>query len=184
MITTNPAEQLPRVKIAPGKPRPAGEVAIYAALKAAPARVRLMIRLGAELGLRSCEIARIHSKDIENDLLGYTLIVHGKGGKIRRVPCSNDIAKVIQHANGWLFTGKIDGHLSGAHVSKLISRALPDGVTAHMLRHRAAGQFYRATSHDIRAVQELLGHASVATTQIYTPADNNQLRLAVAGARL
>jgi site-specific recombinase XerD len=64
-------------------------------------------------------------------------------------------------------------------VSKLISGALPDGVTAHMLRHWFATKTYTASGNDIRAVQELLGHASVATTQIYTMVESDVKRRAV-----
>ncbi|WP_022899139.1 tyrosine-type recombinase/integrase, partial [Humibacter albus] len=80
-----------------------------------------------------------------------------------------------------LFPGRVDGHLSAAYVSKLISRALPEGVTAHPLRHRFASRAY-AAERDIRAVQELLGHASVATTQIYTAVPDAALRRAALAA--
>lgn len=70
-----------------------------------------------------------------------------------------------------------------AHVGKLISRTLPAGWTTHTLRHRFASQAY-AVDRDIRAVQELLGHASVVTTQIYTAIPDNARRRAAAGADL
>lgn len=54
-------------------------------------------------------------------------------------------------------------------------------ATAHQLRHRFASAAYRAT-HDIRSVQELLGHASVATTQVYVAVPGEALRAAVAAA--
>lgn len=71
--------------------------------------------------------------------------------------------------------------LSPAYVSKLISRALPAGVTAHMLRHRFASAAYRG-ERDIRTVQELLGHSNVATTQVYTAVPDGALRAAVEAA--
>ena len=67
------------------------------------------------------------------------------------------------------------------YVGKLMSRALMAGWSAHSLRHRFAGLAY-SVERDIRAVQELLGHASVRTTQIYTPVPSGALRTAVRGA--
>lgn len=95
------------------------------------------------------------------------------------IPVPSTLARDILAANGWLFEGNIDGHLSAAYVSKLISRALPEGWTAHTLRHRFASMAYIGAGKDIRAVQELLGHASVATTQIYTAVEDDVMRAAV-----
>ena len=64
---------------------------------------------------------------------------------------------------------------------KLIARTLPDAWTTHTLRHRFASAAY-AADRDIRAVQELLGHASVSTTQIYTAIPAEAARRAVASA--
>jgi site-specific recombinase XerD len=80
-----------------------------------------------------------------------------------------------------VFPGQVNGHLTSGYVSKLVSDALPPGWTAHTLRHRFASVAYSA-DRDIRAVQELLGHASVATTQIYTAIPKDALRRAVNAA--
>ena len=64
------------------------------------------------------------------------------------------------------------------YLGKVIQSALPSGVTTHMLRHRFATVIYRAGA-DIRTVQELLGHASVATTQIYTQPRREAARRAI-----
>lgn len=180
---TDPTLTLPRVPVPPGVPRPANEVAVQQGLKAADDRVRLMVRLAAQIGLRCCEIAVVHTDDLRYDLLGYSLEVHGKGGKTRIVPLNPVLADTIRTAEpGYLFPGRVDGHLSAAYVSKLISRALPADTTAHPLRHRFASVAYEGSGRDIRAVQELLGHASVATTQIYTKVPDNAKRLGVLAA--
>ena len=180
-MPANPAELLPVVRAPLGRPRPAPEAALTGALSAAPERLRLMVRLAATVGLRCCEIAVVASSDVRRDLVGYSLLVHGKGGKTRQVPIDDVLARLIEDAGGWLFPGRIQGHLSAAYVSKLVSRVLPEGVTAHMLRHRFASRAYSADA-DLRAVQELLGHASVATTQIYTAVPDGHLRRAVLAA--
>jgi integrase len=65
-----------------------------------------------------------------------------------------------------------------SYVAERIREQLPGKYTTHSLRHRAASTAYSAT-HDIRAVQELLGHSSVATTQIYTATYRDDLIKAV-----
>uniref|UniRef100_UPI00351F023A tyrosine-type recombinase/integrase n=1 Tax=Microcella sp. TaxID=1913979 RepID=UPI00351F023A len=173
----NPAARLPRVRTRPGRPRPAADEALDAALERSDPRTQLMLRLAANLGLRCREIARVHSSDLEHDGIGWTLYVHGKGDRTRRVPLPDELAlRLIEHG-GWIFPGQEDGHLSAAYVSKLISKALP-GATAHQLRHRFATLAYQRGGRDIRAVQELLGHASIATTQVYTGVEFSALRRA------
>ena len=109
--------------------------------------------------------------------------VLGKGGRRRVVPLTRRLALELRALpRGYAFPGNADGHLSAAYVSKLISRALPEGVTAHMLRHRFASRAYVGSGRDIRAVQELLGHTSVATTQVYTAVPDGALRAGVEGA--
>ncbi len=181
-IGRNPAEFLPSVSAPLGRPRPAAENVIAEALLLADERVTLMIRLGANVGLRCCEIAAVHSSHLTRSPAGWSLRVNGKGSKVRVVPVSDSVAQaIIDRGEGYLFPGQLDGHLSAAYVSKLISRHLPPGVTAHQLRHRFASKAFRG-DFNIRAVQELLGHASVVTTQIYTQVDDEDLRIAARAA--
>lgn len=182
-VTVDPTLGLPKVSAPPGKPRPASEVVVEAGLRERDERVQLMIRLAAQAGLRCCEIALVHVRDIHEDLVGWSLLVHGKGRKQRVVPLTDGLARALRlyGADGYLFPGQVDGHLSAAYVSKLVSRALPQGSTAHRLRHRFASRAYSGTG-DIRAVQELLGHASVATTQIYTAVPDGAMRRGVEAA--
>lgn len=171
-------ESLPRVKPAAPAPRPAPTDAYRQALHGADKRVYLMLRLAAELGLRRGEIARLHIDDIGRDLLGEALSVHGKGNKIRCLPCSSELAALMRSAagaNGFIFPGSDTGHLSPNWVGKLIAAALPGKWTAHTLRHRFATRAYDS-SDDLLAVSRLLGHASVATTQRYIATDAARLR--------
>jgi site-specific recombinase XerD len=181
-VAADPAATLPKIATAIGQPRPAPDAALAAGRLAADQRVGLMLELAAHAGLRCCEICRVHSDDVVDDLLGASLRVHGKGGKLRIVPIGDQLAERIRAADGWLFPGRDHGHLSAAYASKRISRVLPDGWTAHTLRHRFASRAYLASGHDLRAVQQLLGHASVATTQIYTAVPDEQLRRAALAA--
>lgn len=184
-MAKDPARTLLPVTPDPGKPRPAPDADIDWALERASGDLALMIRLAAYAGLRCCEIAAVRSEHVTSrrsaDGAMYSLRVSGKGEKVRIVPIPPVVAHDIIDRAGIAFPGQIDGHLSAAYVSRLISDALPEGVTAHMLRHRFATKAY-AGSKNLRAVQELLGHASIATTQVYTYVDDDELRKAASWA--
>lgn len=175
----NPAQALPKVKQAPPLPHPANEEDIRSALARSDKRIRLMIRLAAEAGLRRAEVARVHANDFVEDLAGWSLIVHGKGTKDRLVPLNDDLARIARFTclanGGWAFPGNDNGHLSPEWVGKLVRGALPKGVSMHALRHRFATRAYGKTS-DLLAVQQLLGHASPETTQRYVVIDGERLR--------
>lgn len=178
--TQNPAAGLPSVKAKPGVPRPAPRHRVTEALLAADERDALMIRLGQHAGLRASEIARVHTDDLIEDLMGWSLRVRGKGGKERIVPLTRRLALELRtRPRGWVFPGRIDGHLSAGYVSKRLSWALGKGVTGHQLRHAFGTTAYQRGGHDIRAVQELLGHSSPETTARYTAVSRESLRAAV-----
>jgi integrase len=182
LIEADPARLLRKVPAAAAKPRPAPEEVVDRALAAADGRVYLMLMLGARHGLRRGEIAEIHSEDLIPGIGGWSLLVHGKGGKTRVVPLLPDVARALrERPAGWTFPNRGGGHLTAGHVGKLISATMPRGVTPHQLRHRFASRAYQG-SGDIRAVQELLGHASVATTQRYTAIANDALRVTLDAA--
>ena len=181
-LPADPTALLPTITPDRGRPRPAPEAAVQVALFSTDIRVRLMVELGASAGMRIGEICQVHTDDLREDLYGVSILVHGKGGKLRMVPLNDRLSVTMRNLpSGYLFPGQENGHLSASYCSKLVSAALPDGWTAHTLRHRFASVAYRA-ERDIRAVQELLGHASVATTQIYTEVPDDALRRAVAAA--
>lgn len=176
MIESDPARLLRKVPAVPGVPRPAAECTISDALHRADERAWLMLMLGSRHGMRRGEIARVSTRDLRVDGPNWSLIVHGKGGKDRQIPLLAEVARTIRDAPaGWLFPNGKGTHLTPAHVGKLVRRALEGEATAHQLRHRFATRTYQAT-RDIRAVQELLGHASVATTQRYTKVTDDALR--------
>lgn len=123
----DPAAALPKVRKTRPHPRPCPDVHIYAAMCAANDVERLMLRLGAEAGLRLSEIAAVHSRDVLEGDAGPSLIVRGKGDKQRIVPISEDLAKRITAAPGWLFPGRWRGHVEKSYVSRHLTRLLPDG---------------------------------------------------------
>ena len=179
----DPSLDVPRVKKPHAHPRPCPDRYIAAAMEMATPSERLMIRLGAECGLRRGEIARVHSDDVVADSAGRSLIVRGKGDKQRIMPLPDDLAGIIMDAHGYLFPGRFGGHVEESYVGDHISHLLPDGYGAHTLRHRFATVTY-ATTHDLFVVAELLGHESVETTEHYVAMPDGRLRAATAAVRL
>jgi integrase len=173
VVDVNPALKLPRVSESMPRPRPATDGVWVALLAAAPPRERLMARLACEAGLRRGEVAQVHTEDLISGVDGSSLIVHGKGGKQRVVPIPDGLADEIAGPPGYLFPridrwGNVaDAPMSADRVGHVISALIPPGWSMHKLRHRFATRGYAGTGN-LRAVQEALGHSSVATTQRYT----------------
>ena len=178
---TNPAAELPPVPESKPRPRPVTDEAWQHLLATADPRARMMGRLAAEAGLRRAEVAGLKRQDLIEEPDGWTLIVRGKGNKQRLVPITDSLASAIHtYSSGWspkgyIFPGNDNGHISPNWAGKIISDLLPPGWTMHKLRHRYASRGYAAT-RDLRAVQEALGHASVATTQRYTAVTRSEVR--------
>lgn len=181
---------LPRVKARRPMPRPTPEAVRDEALAVAAVDARLALMLAmADHGMRRSEVAVSATSDLIVE--GPSLVVHGKGNKRRVIPITEKLATLIAagaaghtpgaSAKGYLFPGNDDGHLSPRWVGTLCSRAMPGIWTMHSLRHRTATRAYTAT-HDIVAVQQLLGHDSVATTQMYTLVEEDRVRLAMLAA--
>lgn len=177
-IPADPSRLLPEVRVPQGVPRPVPEAVLARALLAAGPREELMLRLGAHLGLRRSEIAGLHS----DDLVGEELFVRGKGGRVRRVPCSLAVVAALgQLPQGWVFPAPSGGHLSADWVGRVLRRQLGHGWSAHTLRHRFASRAY-AAERDLFAVQELLGHSKPETTRRYTEVPAGALVAAVRAA--
>jgi len=193
--THDPAADLDPVRIPRKLPRPAPDDALTDALSTADDRARLAIELAALAGLRRSEIARLRWDQIT----AAEVLVQGKGGHWRRVPLHPDLCVSLNAArhradraaealdrvpSPFVFPSSHGGHLTPAHLGKIISRHIPPGTfTPHALRHRFATQAYAATL-DLRAVQELLGHTKPETTAIYAAVPDGALTAAVMGARL
>lgn len=151
-----------------------------------------IIMIFLNCGLRLSELTSINITSFKDD----TLTVVGKGNKERTIYL-NEIC--IQVINDYISVrpNAIEGHENALFLSNRKSRFSQKGVqhmlkkyliqakltdknySPHKLRHTAATLMYQYGNVDIRALQEILGHESVATTQIYTHIDKEQLRQAV-----
>lgn len=154
------------------------------------ARDRALFELAYSSGLRLSELINVRWADFEDG--GSLLRVTGKGGKIRVVPvgrAANDALAAwrAQHAVAdYVFPGHTGGHIGARAVQLRIKRwARLQGVQQrlhpHLLRHSCASHVLES-SQDLRGVQELLGHADIATTQIYTHLDFQHLARVYDGA--
>lgn len=185
-INLNPITQVPAPKRPSYTARPVDAVHINQVLsEPLRRRTRLMIVLAAYAGLRVHEIAKIRSRDY--DSVTGQLTVEGKGGYIDVVPLHPEVRKAIRTADlpavGWWFPSyvKPGQHVSSRDVGNTITAAfarIGATVTAHQLRHSFA-TYLLESGIDLRTVQVLMRHRSVATTAIYTRISMEQQRQAV-----
>jgi integrase/recombinase XerC len=143
-------------------------------------------------GLRIAEALALKRKDVPAE----ALTIVGKGRKTRMVPVLPQVLRAIAdylalcpfelRPEGPLFVGARGGPLSPRIVQLAVARmrgalGLSDTATPHALRHSFATHLL-ARGADLRAIQELLGHASLSTTQIYTAVDTERLLAAYRSA--
>ena len=114
------------------------------------------------------------------DFTEETIRVRGKGGKIRVVFCDFETLRLIKthikdRETGFVFEGRGGAALSPRTVQHIFELYAPEGITPHKIRHSYASELSRR-SHDIRVVQENLGHTSIKTTEIYVHTDIDERR--------
>ncbi len=138
-------------------------------------------------GLRISEALGLKRRDIDGKR--DVITVTGKGNKTRMVPLLPQVGNLVAAyvaicpydlpPDGPLFVGAKGGPLSPRIIQLAVARlrgalGLPDSATPHALRHSFATHLL-ARGGDLRAIQELLGHASLSTTQVYTEVDAERL---------
>jgi integrase/recombinase XerC len=153
-------------------------------------RDRAMFELLYSSGLRLGELVSLNIGDGRLDLREAEVTVTGKGSKTRTVPIGRKArealeawlgvrAQLAQPGEKALFVGARGARISRAVVGVRLAAwgrraGIPERVHPHMLRHSFATHMLQS-SQDLRAVQELLGHASISTTQVYTHLDYQAL---------
>ena len=180
----DPSRYLVKPKVVQRLPRPIPDERLAKALAGADYPMNAFLALAAYAGLRAHEIASLRGEHIGPD----RLFVHdGKGGRQRFVPIHPTVMALLQNAprTGPVFFNLRGGTLTANTLSHRANRYLREmGIpdTFHSLRHAFGTHVYR-DSQDIRLTQELLGHASIATTALYTQVDNVKARDVVRGLR-
>lgn len=172
----DPTTLLLPIRVPRAKTRPMPTSIITQALENSPStEQQLMLLLGAFAGLRRTEIASLHTSNYAQGWLTIT----GKGGNTRQIPVHPQLAPFLDlKSKGYYFPGRFTGHRSNDNIAKKISHLLGANYTPHSLRHWFATTVYSETQ-DIRAVQELLGHADITTTQLYIGIEETSLKIAV-----
>ena len=140
-------------------------------------------------GLRISEALGLKRREVPKPGEGDVLVVTGKGNKTRMVPVLQNVLALVQEyvamcpyplpADGPIFVGARGGPLSPRIIQLAMERlrgalGLPDSATPHALRHSFATHLL-SRGGDLRAIQELLGHSSLSTTQVYTGIDSERL---------
>jgi integrase/recombinase XerC len=159
------------------------------------ARDRAILETLYSTGIRVSEVVAINRGDL-NDT-GEEIIIRGKGRRERRVPLGSHALKALRHYLGMvdadlqgrgkrmgptdpLFVNKNGGRLSSRSVRRKVAKYLieanldPD-ISPHTIRHSFATHLLD-NGADLRAVQELLGHQSLSSTQVYTHLTSGRLR--------
>jgi site-specific recombinase XerD len=198
----NPADLLSSPKRAQRLPRVLKANEVAALLDRIPAnsplqlRDRAMFELAYACGLRAEELVTLELGSVDFD--GETVRVEGKGGRTRLLPAGEHSLRALERylahgrpalvvgAADALFLSKSGRRLSTSDVrrrlhnwARLAARTAPALAEAHphALRHSFATHLLEGGA-DLRAIQELLGHASISTTQVYTRVESARLRRA------
>lgn len=172
LLMESPAAHLPVPRLQRRLPRPIPERDLKMAIRCAQEPERTWLILSAYGGLRAGEITRIRREDITDDEGTTYLHVDGKGGKPRIIPLARPVATALRaHATspGPVFRTPSGAPWRSGHVSTRITRlfqALGMSYTLHAGRHRYGTVLY-SLSHDVRELQELMGHQSLSTTALY-----------------
>jgi len=197
--TSNPADLLGSPKQPQRLPRTLNAADVGALLDAIPTSTPLEIRdrslfeLAYSSGLRAEELVSVDVDSLDFD--GEQIRVEGKGGKTRFVPVGEpamrSIARYLERArpaldtdggDPALFLSKSGRRLSTSDVRRRLRKwarhaAAQGAAHPHALRHSFATHLLEGGA-DLRAIQELLGHASLSTTQVYTRVESARLRAA------
>jgi integrase/recombinase XerD len=196
-VPADPAEKLPLPRLPQTLPQPLSQPDM-AKLVAAPAgdspleiRDRALLELLYACGLRIAEACSVRLENLDEE--GGVIRVTGKGNKTRLIPVgraalealkfylTNARPKLVSPKSGGEIFLSVRGHaLTPARIWQLVRHyakisGIEEAVHPHQLRHSFATHLL-AGGADLRIIQEMLGHASIATTQIYTQVDRGQLK--------
>lgn len=159
-------------------------------------RDRAMFELTYSAGLRAEEVVNLDLASLDPD--AEELRVEGKGSRTRVVPAGEPAwlalrawldcgrPQLVREAEPALFVSKTGRRLSTSDVRRRLAgavrrAAIQGGVSPHTLRHSFATHLLEGGA-DLRSIQELLGHASISTTQTYTRVESRRLKMAYARA--
>jgi Site-specific recombinase XerD len=154
-------------------------------------RDNCIITIFLNCALRLSELASLNVDQVNSDILS----VIGKGNKERKIYMTPAVKQALAQwlplratkaiSTEALFISRNGGRLTTRAIQNVVKKHItasglnPEGLSTHKLRHTAATLMYKYGHVDIRSLQQLLGHESIATTEIYTHVDDGQLQAAV-----
>ena len=154
-------------------------------------RDNCIITIFLNCALRLSELASLNIDQVNSDILS----VVGKGNKERKIYMSPAVKQSLSQwlplrasmnvSTDALFISRNRNRLTTRAIQNVVKKRIiaaglnPEGLSTHKLRHTAATLMYKYGHVDIRSLQQLLGHESIATTEIYTHVDDGQLQAAV-----
>lgn len=172
LITDDPTDRLPSIRVPRAVPRPIGDAELTLALDRADARMRCWLLLMSLGGLRCCEVAVLSPADLVPVDGGWLLFLREtKGGGQSTVPAHPVVVEALRRMPQ---RGGLWWDCSAANVSREVSLFMAScGIqaTAHRLRHYAGTTWYKTSGHDLLTTARLLRHASVQTSQVYAQLD-------------
>lgn len=180
VLDYDPSAALARPRVQRRAPRPVTDEELRYVLGEVTGFWLIAAFLSAYAGLRSCEIAAIPRADITAE----TITIQGKGGKDAVLPTHPEIWRVVEPLGaGPISTQVLGRSADGDYVSTGFGRHMrtwhrKPGITLHRLRHWYGTNLLNHGA-DLRTVQELMRHASPATTAIYTQITDRQRKMAV-----
>lgn len=177
----NPMDPIKAARRPKRHPRPIPAAAFRTLVTHADRDMRAMLLLAGCAGLRVAEIARFHGRDLD-PRAGTLEVRGGKGGGTFTLPAHPDLlAHATQMPTGYWFPSQRGRHIGGRAVSERMRvYMLRHGINAtpHALRHTFATRLLE-TGADLRVVQELMRHATLSTTAIYTEITDGRKREAI-----
>lgn len=183
---SDPMAGMRRPRYPRGRPRPLSSVEVTAVLAVATGPVRAWILLAMLAGLRVHEIAKIRGEDID----ATSLYVVGKGGAQALIPTHPvlwDLAQEFPRTGYWFpSTRTRSGHRASTSITTRVSELFTSlGIegSIHRCRH-TYGTSLLANGANLRVVQELMRHASITTTQVYTAVPDEARIAAVASLKI
>ncbi|GAA2566303.1 hypothetical protein GCM10010435_44340 [Winogradskya consettensis] len=186
MIDKDPMINLPRPKVPKRSPRPASLEAYERIMAAGEQRWQIAVTLARYAGLRASEIARAQREDIDD----RQIRVRGKGGRVDVLPTHAEVWKLVAPAppgqlvlakSGQAYKPAGISHAFGVYARDL---GLPRPLGLHMFRHLYGTRLLMdkdigGAGANLRITQELMRHASPATTAVYTQVTDEERRRAI-----
>jgi integrase/recombinase XerD len=178
-LAANPMPDVRKPKRPRSVPKPLADAEVSKILANAKGPMREWVQLGLLAGLRAHEIAKIRGEDVSQT----HIYVEGKGEVRAMIPTHPDIwALALAHDNpGYWYPGSDDGHVRANYISIEVGKFFRSlGITGsiHRARHTYGTRLLRAGTN-IRIVQKLMRHASLATTEAYTAVSDDELTAAI-----